>query len=77
MSDLASDLRAMRSRALADSDILTLTAAAEEIENLRVLYAHACDSCRREAERAERAEARIDELLVRLNTRTTTGVGEV
>lgn len=66
MSDLANDLRAMRSRTLADSDILTLTAAAGEIENLRILHAHACDSCRREEERAERAESRIDGFLGRI-----------
>jgi hypothetical protein len=66
VSDTPDRLRAAR-KEVADA----LAVAIEDIENLRALYAHACDSCRREAERAERAEARIDELLARLNTRTT------
>lgn len=75
MGDVADRLRVMTALSEHPVDVYALCGeAAEEIENLRVLYTHACDSCRREAERAERAEARIDELLARLNTRT---VGDV
>lgn len=72
MSDAVTRLREMAALSEHPADVYALCGeAASEIENLRVLYAHACDSCRREADRAERAEERFDELLARLNTRTT------
>lgn len=72
MSDVVIRLREMAALTVHPVDVFALCGlAAAEIENLRILYDHACDSCRREAERADRAEARVDELLARLNTRTT------
>lgn len=55
-----------RLRAARKEVVDALTVAIEDIEDLRVLYAHACDSCRREGERADRAEARIDGFLDRI-----------
>lgn len=67
MSDVATRLREMAALSDHPADAYALCGeAAEEIENLRVLYALACDACRREAERAERAESRIDGFLDRI-----------
>jgi len=64
MSDVATRLREMAALSDHPADAYALCGeAAEEIENLRVLYALACDACRREAERAERAEALLTDYI--------------
>lgn len=67
MSGVVTRLREMAALSEHPVDVYALCGeAAREIENLRILYAHACDSSRREAERAERAESRVDGFLDRI-----------